>query len=174
MAKCSIDTVCSIFHTEKVKDTRKLVIAIIGCELVGIVSTPFTISAIPTWYASLNKPVFSPPNWVFGPVWTTLYFLMGVALYLVWREGIKKKKVKKAVTFFLIQLALNFIWSPLFFGMQNLFLGLVDIIALLVFLIITIVAFYRISKIAAYLLIPYLLWVSFATILNFSLLLLNP
>ncbi|MBP9718915.1 MAG: tryptophan-rich sensory protein [Candidatus Levybacteria bacterium] len=160
-------------HTIIVKDFSKFLISIIGCELVGILSTPFTISAISTWYIFLNKPPFSPPNWVFGPVWTILYFLMGISAFLVWRKGLKNKKVKKALFYFLLQLFFNFLWSLLFFGLHSPLLGLLDIIVLLVSIVITLVAFYRVSKIAAYLLIPYLLWVSFATILNLSIVLLN-
>jgi tryptophan-rich sensory protein len=162
-----------ISHTKSVKAFLKVLGVIVGCELVGLVSTPFTLVAIPTWYASLNKPSFAPPNWIFAPVWTTLYCLMGIAAFLVWQRGSKKKNVKKALSYFLLQLFFNFLWSVLFFGLHSPLLGLIDIFALLVTLIITIYMFYNIVKPGAYLLVPYLLWVSFATILNFSLLLLN-
>lgn len=152
----------------------KLIVSVMGCELVGIFSTPFTLSAIPTWYAYLNKPPFSPPNWVFGPVWTTLYFLMGVSAFLIWRKGLKKKKVKRALGYFLLQLLFNFLWSPVFFGLHSPILGLATIIILLALIVITIMSFYKISQVAAYLLVPYLLWVSFATVLNFSIVILNP
>lgn len=155
------------------RDVRKLLIAIVGCELVGIVAAPFTIAAIPTWYAHLHKPFFSPPNWVFGPVWTLLYFLMGVSAFLVWQKGLQKKKVKRALGYFLFQLTFNFLWSALFFGLHSPLLGLFDIAALLIFLILTIVSFYKLSRVAEYLLVPYLLWVSFATVLNLSIVLLN-
>ena len=155
------------------KDVSKLVISVIGCELVGILSTPFTISSIPTWYAGLTKPFFSPPNWIFAPVWTALYFLMGVAAFLVWREGVKKKKVKIALYCFLGQLFFNFLWSIIFFGLHQPFFAFIDIIALLIMIIITMVKFNKISKIALYLLIPYLVWVSFATLLNLSIVVLN-
>lgn len=156
------------------KNIQKFVISVVGCELVGILSTPFTISAIPTWYATLNKPFFSPPNWIFAPVWTTLYFLMGVSVFLIWQKGIQKEKVKRGFNYFLFQLFFNFLWSLLFFGLHSKLLGLFDIVLLLIFLILTILSFYKLSKIAAYLLVPYFLWVSFATILNISLILLNP
>lgn len=156
------------------RNIRKFIFSVIGCELVGIISTPFTIAAIPTWYVSLTKPSFSPPNWIFGPVWTVLYFLMGVSAFLIWRKGFKQKKVKKALGYFLLQLLFNFLWSPLFFGLHAPLLGLVDIVLLLVFLVLTILSFHKLSKVAAYLLVPYLLWVSFATILNISIVLLNP
>jgi tryptophan-rich sensory protein len=154
-------------------NTQKLIISIIGCELVGIIATPFTISAISTWYAYLNKPSFSPPNWVFGPVWTTLYFLMGVSAFLIWRKGLQKKNVKRALGYFLLQLFFNFLWSLLFFGFHSPLLGLFDIVILLIFIILTIASFYKLSRVAAYLLVPYLLWVSFATVLNFSVVILN-
>ena len=155
------------------KNFSKLLIAIIGCELVGIISAAFTLSAIPAWYQTLQKPSFSPPNWVFGPVWTVLYFLMGVSAYLIWIKGLKKKNVKNALGFFVGQLTLNFLWSIVFFGFQSPLLGLVDIIILWLLIIATIFKFYKISKTAAYLLIPYLLWVSSASILNLSIVLLN-
>jgi tryptophan-rich sensory protein len=163
------------FHLilKTVKDFPKLTVSIVVCELIGLISTPFTITSITTWYAFLHKPPFSPPNWVFGPVWTTLYFLMGVAVYLIWIKGIKKKLVSLALFFFAIQLFFNFLWSALFFGLHSPVLGLLDILALLLSIILTIVAFYKISKIASYILIPYLLWVSFATLLNISIIVLN-
>ena len=156
------------------KNFSKFLIAVVGCELVGVISTPFTLSAIPTWYQTLQKPSFSPPNWVFGPVWTALYFLMGVSAYLIWIKGFKKKNVKNALGFFIGQLTLNFLWSILFFGLHSPLLGLIDIIILWLLIITSIFKFYSISKTAAYLLIPYFLWVSFATILNLVLVILNP
>ena len=155
------------------KSFPKLVASIIVCEFVGLISTPFTIASISTWYAFLHKPPFSPPNWIFGPVWTTLYFLMGIAVYLVWIKGIKNKLVKRALLLFVIQLFFNFLWSVLFFGLHSPILGLLDISALLISIILTIITFYKISKVASYILIPYLLWVSFATLLNASIVLLN-
>ena len=148
--------------------------AVIGCELVGIIATPFTISAIPTWYDTLNKPPFSPPNWVFGPTWTMLYFLMGVAAFLIWKKGLKKKHVKEALYYFIVQLVFNFMWSILFFGLKSPILGLLDILVLWMLILITVVKFYKLSKPAAYLLITYLLWVSFASLLNLYIVLLNP
>jgi tryptophan-rich sensory protein len=155
------------------KNVGMLLLFVIGCELVGIVGSVFTISAIPTWYAGLNKPFFSPPNWLFGPVWTLLYFLMGISIFLIWKKGWNKKKIHAAGTTFLIQLALNFVWTPVFFGLRLPLLGLVIIVALWAWIIMTIRAFYPLSKIAAGLLIPYLLWVSFATLLNGGIVFLN-
>ncbi len=155
------------------KNFTKLLLSIAGCELVGILGTPFTLAAIPTWYVNLNKPFFAPPNWIFGPVWTLLYFLMGISLYLVLIRGWKKKVVKSAVVFFLAQLALNFLWSPVFFGLKSPLLGLITIVALWVFIVITMKKFYSLSKLAFFLLVPYFLWVSFATVLNAAILFLN-
>jgi tryptophan-rich sensory protein len=155
------------------KNALKLIGSIVVCEVVGISGTPFTIAAIPTWYATLSKPYFSPPNWLFGPVWTILYFLMGVSFFLIWKQGLKKKKNKTAAVIFGIQLLLNFLWTVLFFGLKSPVLGLIGIILLLVSIGLTMQKFYGVSKLAAYLLIPYLVWVCFATLLNISIVILN-
>lgn len=143
------------------------------CLLAGVFGTIFTISSIPTWYAFLNKPSFSPPNWIFGPVWTILYVMMGISIALIWQKGLKKKKVRDAVYFFGIQLLLNAIWTPIFFGAKDLLMALIVIFLMWIFILKTILAFGKISKNASYLLYPYLAWVSFATILNFSVWFLN-
>jgi tryptophan-rich sensory protein len=123
----------------------------------------------------LTKPFFSPPNWVFGPVWTLLFLLMGIALYIIW--VIKEKKLLEkrfyAISWFKIQFAFNVLWSYLFFGLRNPFLGFIGIIFLWLSIVITIIYFYKINKTAAYLMVPYLLWVSFASLLNFSIMILN-
>lgn len=155
------------------KNLPKLLIAVVGCELVGFLGTPFTISAIPSWYAVLNKPFFAPPNWIFGPMWTLLYFLMGVAFYLIWKQGFEKKKVKTAGKYFLAQLGVNFVWSPVFFGLRAPFLGLVVIVVMWGLIVATMRKFYPLSRLAFYLLVPYLLWVSFATTLNAAIVMLN-
>lgn len=159
--------------TYSVRSFGKLAVCVIGCELAGFAATPLTISAITDWYAFLNKPLFSPPNWLFGPVWTVLYFLMGISLFLVWKLGLKKNGVRTAIKVFLAQLALNFLWSVFFFGLRSPLLGLIDILTLLVMIILTMQKFRPLSKAAFYLLVPYLLWVGFATLLNFSILVLN-
>lgn len=151
----------------------KLLIAVGVCELTGLLSTPFTIASIPTWYKGLNKPFFSPPNYVFGPVWTLLYFLMGVSLFLIWEKGFKNKHAKEGRTYFIIQLILNFFWSAIFFWLHAPFAALIEIIFMWGAILFTILKFYKVSKPAAYLLIPYLAWVSFATLLNASIVLLN-
>ncbi|MBI2641533.1 tryptophan-rich sensory protein [Candidatus Roizmanbacteria bacterium] len=150
-----------------------VLVFVLLCEAVGIISTPFTIAAIPTWYATLNKPFFSPPNWIFGPVWTLLYAMMGVSAYLIWEKGWKNRKVRVALYFFIAQLFFNFLWSLLFFGLRSPLLGLIDIIVLWFAILFTMLQFSKSSKPASYLLIPYLLWVMFATLLNFSILILN-
>lgn len=150
------------------KNLIKLIISIVICQLAGIIGSFFTIKSVSNWYLTLNKPFFSPPNWLFGPVWIFLYFLMGVALFLVW-----KKRNKKALTFFGVQLFLNAFWSIAFFGLKSPLFGLIIIIILWILILLTIIKFFKVSKPAAWLLIPYILWVSFATVLNFSLLILN-
>ena len=155
------------------RNTLKFFVSILICLLAGGLGTIFTISSIPTWYAHLNKPFFSPPNYLFAPVWTTLYILMGISLYLIWKKGIKTKKIHEAIYIFGIQLVLNAIWSPIFFGAKNIFLALAVIILMWIYILKTIVSFSKINKLVSYLLYPYIAWVSFATILNFSVWILN-
>lgn len=155
------------------KDFGKFLACLLGCMAVGVLSTPFTVAAIPTWYATLNKPFFSPPNWVFGPVWTVLYILMGISLFLIVRHGLSNKKIKIASIYFLAQLALNYIWTPIFFALKEPLLALFVIAAMWIVVLLTILKFYPLSKTAAYLLIPYLLWISFASVLNLSIVVLN-
>lgn len=151
----------------------RIIVSIIICQLAGVVGSVFTITAIPGWYAALIKPPFSPPNWLFGPVWLTLYTLMGLALALVWAKGIGDKKVKQAVILFAVQLFLNLLWSILFFGLHLTFLAFLEILLMLGFIVLTTLSFYRIERRAAYLMLPYLAWVSFASVLNFSIWFLN-
>jgi benzodiazapine receptor len=152
-------------------DLVKLIASLVLCQIAGGIGALFTTPAIPTWYATLKKPFFSPPNWVFGPVWTILYLLMGFSLYLIWVSPAKNKE--NAYTFFGIQLALNTLWSSVFFGSRSPFWGFVVILALAAFIFLTIVEFRKISKKAAVLLYPYLAWVAFASVLNFAVFLLN-
>ncbi len=141
---------------------------VVLCEAAGLAGTYFTVQAIPEWYAVLNKPSFSPPNWLFGPVWTTLYFMMGAAAFLVWRrQGTAALKV------FWLQLALNALWTPLFFGLHNPLAGLVCIVLMWLAIVWTVYGFWRVSHPAAWLLVPYLAWVSFATALNYAIWTLN-
>ena len=125
------------------------------------------------WYANLNKPFFNPPGWVFGPVWTVLYILMAVSAALVWQKGLDRPKVRAAMGLYLAQLVLNAIWTPIFFGLEMPLLAFIDIVLLWVGIIFTILAFLRVSKIAAALMTPYLVWTTFAAVLNFSLWYLN-
>jgi benzodiazapine receptor len=143
------------------------------CELVGILATPFTIGAIETWYTTLEKPFFTPPNWVFAPVWTLLYMLMGISFFHIWTQGWKKEKNRKAGMFFFVQLFLNFTWSFLFFGLRSPLLGLVNITLLWIMILLTMKKFFPLSKSAAFLLLPYLLWVSLAVALNIAIVILN-
>lgn len=149
----------------------KCIVAISLCLAAGFLGSFFTSPSIPTWYQFLAKPSFSPPNWLFAPVWTALYILMGISLYLVW--GSKSKKRQIAINIFLIQLGLNALWSIIFFGMKNPGLALLEIVILWSTIFLTIKLFFPISRIAAYLLVPYILWVSFASILNLSIWLIN-
>ncbi len=150
-----------------------LAIFILLCEMAGLIGSIFTIPAIGTWYAELNKPSFSPPNWVFGPVWIALYALMGISACLVFSKGWKNKKIKNAISIFSLQLVLNVLWSVIFFGAKNPFLALAEMAILWIAIFVTIKKFNEISKTAGNLLIPYLAWVSFAAILNLSIVLMN-
>jgi tryptophan-rich sensory protein len=152
----------------------KLVICVAACLSAGFIGSLFTTPAIPTWYAGLIKPPFSPPNWVFAPVWTTLYILMGVAAYLVWMKGIGEKRVLNALILYVVQLVLNASWSLFFFGLKSPLSGMIIILFLWAFILLTIIRFYYVSRLASYLMIPYLLWVSFASALNLSIWMLNP
>jgi len=143
----------------------KLLASMIICELAGAMGSVFTISQINGWYAGLVKPSFNPPNWIFAPIWTALFILMGIALYLVW-TGKKEISKKKAVQIFAVQLVLNVLWSLVFFGLHSPVMGFLIIVPLWIAIFLTIKEFYKISKVASYLLVPYILWVSFASVLN--------
>jgi len=151
----------------------KLAASILICQAVGLLGALFTKPAIPSWYASLQKPWFSPPNWLFAPVWTSLYVMMGVAAFVVWHHGLRSKKIKVALGLFALQLALNALWSPVFFGLQSPLTGLVVIVLLWIALVLTIISFFRASFAAGMLLVPYIAWVTFAGLLNVSLWILN-
>ena len=156
----------------KSKNISVLIFFILVCEGAGLIGTYFTIPSIPTWYATLTKSPFTPPSWVFGPVWTTLFLLMGIAAYFVWKEMQNPEKKKSAQTAFAVfasQLALNVLWSILFFGMHNPGLAFIGIIVLWLMIVRTIMQFAKVSKTAAWLLAPYILWVSFAAYLNYAL-----
>ena len=154
--------------------TVKIAIALIVCLVVGYSASIVTRPSVESWYPTLTKPIFNPPNWIFMPMWTLLYILMAVAAGLVW-DKIKEQneEVKKALAFFLIQLTLNAIWSYLFFGLKNPMLALIEIALLWLMIYETYLKFIKINKTAGYLLIPYLAWVAFAAILNASIWWLN-
>lgn len=156
-----------------VKRAALLIACLLLPLLAGAVGSAFTMPAIPGWYAGLAKPSFSPPNWVFGPVWTTLYILMGLALFLVVREGIGSPQKRTAAGLFAVQLGLNVLWSVVFFGLQSPAGAFIVIIALVSALSATLVAFRKVSPAAAWLLVPYLCWTSFATLLNAMIVILN-
>jgi benzodiazapine receptor len=154
-------------------DVFKLIVSIVVCQLAGVIGGFFTASSVNTWYASLTKPSFNPPNWLFSPVWITLYVLMGVALFLVWRQGLRTEGVQGALYIFGVQLILNALWSIVFFGLKMPLAGFIVIVILWGFILISLMKFRKISKLAGILLVPYLLWVSFAGVLNFFLWYLN-
>ncbi len=157
----------------KAAEILKLVASVLICLIAGFVGSAATMPSITTWYASLIKPAWTPPNWLFGPVWTTLYILMGIAAFLVWREGLRRKEVKIALGIFGVQLILNVLWSIVFFAFKSTLGGFIIIVMLWVTILITIIAFYRISKPAGIILIPYIAWVSIASALNYTVYLLN-
>ena len=154
------------------KKYLKLLLAVVICEGAGIIGSFFTINSVNTWYITLNKPFFNPPSWIFAPVWTFLYFLMGISLFLVWNSKNKKEK-PNGLKYFYIQLALNTLWSIIFFGFKSPSLALLELLFLWIMIVLTIRHFLKVNKNAAYLLFPYLAWVSFASLLNFAIVLLN-
>ncbi|WP_132433758.1 TspO/MBR family protein [Natronoflexus pectinivorans] len=143
----------------------KLLISIALPLSVGAIAGMFTAQAVPEWYASLNRPWFSPPNWIFGPVWTTIYILMGISFFMVWKQDATRER-NLAILVFFIQLLLNLAWSFLFFYFKMPGLALIEIILLWLSIIVMFFAFYKVNPLAAYINIPYFLWVSFAIPLN--------
>ncbi len=154
-------------------DILKLVISLVITLGAGFLGSIATSQSVRTWYLELNKPPITPPSWLFGPVWTALFILMGIAFYLVWQKGAGVEGVKTAMIIFIIQLVLNILWSFSFFALRSPVLGFVNIIILWVLILATIILFVRITPVAGYLLIPYILWVSFASVLNGWIMVLN-
>jgi len=150
-------------------DVMKLILSVVICQIVGGVGAIFTSSSISTWYPNLIKPAFTPPNWMFAPVWTILYLLMGVSLFLILVKREEKGTLTPALTIFAVQLTLNGLWSYLFFGLRNPLYGFIGIILLWVMILLTMLEFSKISRLASMLLIPYLAWVTIAATLNFYL-----
>lgn len=161
----------------KLSNRAKLFISLALPQLAGLIGSLFTTSSIPSWYATLQRPALSPPNWVFGPVWTTLFVLMGVAFYLVWKKWTilpwSKREQRQALFVFSAQLVLNTLWSIIFFGLQSPGGALIEIVFLWLAIVVTMYTFAKVSKPAAWLLVPYLLWVSFASYLNYAIWSLN-
>jgi translocator protein len=141
--------------------------------ILGSLSGVSTSTSVNTWFTTLEKPFFNPPNWVFGPVWTILYIMMGIAAGRVWALGTETAGVKKALVLFTAQLLLNFLWSLLFFGMKSIGVALIDIVLMWIVIVLTMHAFKPLDKMAYRLMWPYLIWVSFATALNVGILYLN-
>jgi tryptophan-rich sensory protein len=150
----------------------KLFISLLLPQIAGGLGAFFTLSSVQSWYLTLNKPSWNPPSWLFGPVWTTLYVLMGIACFLIWKSEDPRKK--QVLTLYFLQLFLNFLWSPAFFGAQNPMLGILVIVPMWASILACIIFFRKINIWAALLMIPYLLWVSFATVLNATIWYLNP
>jgi len=161
----------------------KALILVIICEIIGITAGIATAEGVTSWFQTIEKPFFNPPSWLFAPVWTILYFLMAISAALVWHTGtnngqeklfeMESNKVRIALGLFVIQLVLNFFWSFIFFKYHLLLAAFIEIITMLIFIIFTTIHFYKIHKTAGFLMIPYILWVSFASLLNFSLWWLN-
>jgi tryptophan-rich sensory protein len=156
----------------KVNQILKLVASLLLPLGIGGIAGIFTSKAIPGWYASLNQPSFNPPNWVFGPVWTTLYILLGISLFMIWKLDAGKQR-NQAIQIFMVQLVLNFCWSFFFFYFKMIGVALVDIVVLWIMIIVMLVRFQKLKPVAAYINIPYLLWVTFATALNMAYFFLN-
>lgn len=151
----------------------KFVVSIVITLAIGFTGSLFTRPQIDGWFQEIQKPSWNPPNAVFGPVWTALYILMGIALFLVWKSKTRIENKRPAMILFFIQLILNFCWSLIFFDQHMIGLALVDIVILWVFILLTIFAFARVDRLAAWLLVPYISWVSFASILNYTIWRLN-
>jgi tryptophan-rich sensory protein len=156
----------------KANQIAKLIASILLPLGIGGIAGIFTSEAIPGWYATLHQPSFNPPNWVFGPVWTTLYIIMGISLFLIWKLPASKQR-NQAILIFMVQLLFNFCWSFFFFYFKMIGLALIDISVLWIMIIFMLVRFYVIKPVAAYINIPYLLWVTFATALNMAYFFLN-
>lgn len=154
------------------------ILKLVGCILIsgtaGVIGSFFTAQSVNTWFVDLAKPSFNPPGWLFGPVWTVLYIMMGVALYFVWVQSADRKaSLTPAVVIFLLQLVFNALWSVIFFGERQIFFALVEISLLWFLVLLTMIIFWRISRTAGILMMPYLLWVSLAVLLNYSIWQLN-
>lgn len=169
-----MDLVQKAVHNRPWKNWMKLIVSIAVPLIVGGTASFFTVTGLGSWYSSINKPSWNPPNSVFGPVWTTLYIMMGIALFLVWKSDAPKLQKQNAIVLWVVQLAFNFMWSFIFFNQHQIGWAMADIVVLWFFILLTIIAFSKISKLAAWLLVPYISWVTFASLLNYSIWQLNP
>jgi tryptophan-rich sensory protein len=166
-------TTTSMLQPRNTSSVWKLIIAILACEVIGFTSGLIGSAAMNTWFDNLQKPSWNPPGFLFAPVWTTLYALMGIAFWLIWKNETAETNKRSAYFAFALQLFLNFWWSIIFFRFQAPFFALMEILLLLLAILLTIFQFSKISKTAAYLLVPYVLWVSFASVLNYTIWSLN-
>lgn len=157
----------------KIRDLFGAAISILICLGAGAIGSFYTAPAIPLWYAGLAKPFFSPPNWIFAPVWTALYILMGISAYIIWTKRKAGPEAAKGLAVFAAQLGLNTMWSVVFFGFRDPFLALLTIVVLWAFILMSIIQFNKVSRNAALLLVPYIFWVSFASVLNAAVWLMN-
>ena len=151
----------------------RLICSVSACLLTGFLGSYATRDSITSWYAELSRPSFTPPDWTFGVVWPILYVMMGISAFLTWNVGIDKREVRVALGVFVLQLILNGLWTPIFFGLHLIGLALVEIIMMWAAILLTIFVLWKVSRPAALLLLPYILWVSFAAVLNASLFLFN-
>ena len=151
----------------------KLLITIIVCQCAGLIGSLFTASAINGWFSELNHPSFTPPDWLYPPIWITGYLLIAIAAFLIWWRGLHIRPVRVAMILFLVQLFLGVVWAYILFGLQSVLFGLIAVMALWIVLLFTVIQFYKVSVAAGSLMIPYMVWVTFAIILNGSLYLLN-
>jgi len=158
----------------RLQDVLRLFVSLAACFSAGFIGSIFTGTSVRDWYTPLLKPAFTPPPWLFAPVWFLLYVLMGISAFLIWRKGIRDSQIRESLIIFIIQLFLNILWSYAFFGLKSPLYGLIVIVPLWTAILLTIINFYRISKTASFLLIPYIIWISYATALNFSIYILNP
>jgi benzodiazapine receptor len=160
----------------KIREFPILVLSIMICQAAGVIGSFFTNMSVSTWYPSLAKPWFTPPGWLIGLVWFILFALMGISMFFVWRKNLRLNdpRPRNAITLFGVQLVANVLWSAAFFGLRSPAAGLVTIAALWILVLVTIIMFWRLSRDAALLLVPYILWVSFAAYLNYTVWILNP
>lgn len=158
----------------RLNNIEKLIVSVVVCQIAGLIPAVFVYRPFPSWYNNLAKPSFTPPGWVFAVVWPALFLLMGLAAYLVWSTAMNSDGKNIAMLFFWLQLFINMLWSFIFFLMHSPLLAFLELMVLWVAIVLTIGKFYRVSKAAAWLMVPYLLWVTFAGVMNFAVVIMNP